>query len=121
MSDIMTLIADLQARGVHLEPRGDKLHLTADEGTLTPDLLAVVAARKGEIMALLGQCPCARCAAVPLLLPDGCLSHGVTAAQVAAWWALAQERDAEVSCCHCCGGPSPSQALVCRRCEEATG
>ena len=81
----------------------------------------MVAARKGELLAALGQCSCARCAAVPVLMQDGCESHSVSAAQVAAWWALAEERDAEVSCCHCCAGPAPSGSLVCRRCEEATG
>jgi hypothetical protein len=123
MSDIMTLIADLRARGVEMEPRGDKLHLTADEGTLTPDLLAVVAEHKADLLAALqGRCSptCTRCAAGKVQLPDGCLSHGVTPEMVARWWALAEEMDRTVSWCHCCGGPAPSGALACRRCEEAT-
>jgi ribosomal protein L40E len=123
MSDAMALIADLRARGVEVEPRGDKLHLTADEGTLTPDLLAVVAEHKAELLAALQEpcCPtCARRVGPPLDITDGCLTHGVTPEQTARWWALAEEMGATVSWCHCCGGPAPNEALACRKCEEAT-
>jgi ribosomal protein L40E len=116
------LLSDLRARGVHLEPQGDRLRVVAPRGVLTADLRAVLAEHKGDLLAALqGQCSptCARCAAGPVVLPDGCELHHVKAEDVARWWALAQERDAEVSVCHCCGGPAPSRALRCRRCEEA--
>jgi len=120
VTDATALIADLRARGVEVEPRGDKLHLTADEGTLTPDLLAVVAEHKAELLAALQApyCPaCGRRAGPPLDIGDGCLTHGVTPEQTARWWQVANERDAEVSVCHCCAGPAPSGALACRKCE----
>lgn len=125
MTEVMVLIADLRARGVELEPRGDKLHLTAPTGTLTPDVLAMIAEHKPEVMAALREhercCPaCGRRAGPPLRIDDGCQLHNVSADQVAAWWKVAQERDAHVSVCHCCAGPAPSAALVCRRCEEAS-
>lgn len=49
--------------------------------------------------------------------PLGCALHKLTEAQVERWWNLAQERDADVSVCACCGGPAPSGVLACRRCE----
>jgi ribosomal protein L40E len=122
VSDIMTLIADLRAKGVELAPNGDKLRVRAPEGTLTPDLLAVVAEHKAELLAALSAhcCPaCERRARPPLDISDGCESHHITPEMVARWWTLAQEKDAQVSVCHCCGGPAPDQALRCRRCEEA--
>jgi ribosomal protein L40E len=121
--DATALLADLRARGVELERRGDKLHWRAPEGVLTPDLLAVLAERKAEIMALLvGPTCCRYCAeraAWPDPLADGCGLHGVTADQVASWWAEAEKRGATVSYCACCGGPSPNGALACRKCGGA--
>ena len=114
------LLSDLRARGVRLEPQGDKLRVVAPRGVLTPELTAMVAEHKADLLAALqGRCSptCARCAAGPVQLPDGCLSHGVTPEQVARWWVLAQDKDATVSVCHCCGGPAPSEALRCRRCD----
>jgi hypothetical protein len=114
------LLSDLRARGVRLEPQGDKLRVVAPKGVLTPDLRATLAEHKGELLAALQApcCPaCARRAGPPLDISDGCQTHGVTPEQVARWWALAQEMDRTVSFCHCCAGPAPSQALRCRRCE----
>jgi ribosomal protein L40E len=116
----MTLIADLRARGIEMEPKGEKLRLRADEGVLTPELKALVFEHKAEIMAALGApcCPaCGRRAGPPIDISDGCESHHITPEQTARWWALAQEMGATVSVCHCCGGPSPTRALACRRCE----
>lgn len=119
MTDAATLLADLRARGVELEPRGDKLHWRAPESAVTPELLAVLAEHKAELLALLAGHCCAVCAerqARPDPLADGCHLHGVTAHQVASWWAEAKKRDATVSFCACCGAPATSGSLVCRRC-----
>ena len=116
-----SLLADLRARGVHLEPVGHKLRVVAPRGVLTAELQALLTPQKADLLAALqGRCSpaCSRCGAGTVLLPDGCELHGVTAEDVARWWRVAQERDAEVSICHCCGGPAPSGALRCRRCEE---
>lgn len=56
---------------------------------------------------------------------EGC-PHGVTEPDTAGWWAVAEERDAEVGVCCCCGGPSPVRAPLgvyrlmpyCGRCDE---
>jgi hypothetical protein len=116
----MALLADLRAKGVELEPRGDKLCLRAEEGVLTAELKALVVEHKAEIMNVLRApcCPaCGRRNGPPLDISDGCTLHNISAAQVARWWALAQEMDRTVSWCHCCAGPAPSGALRCRRCE----
>ena len=114
------LLSDLRARGVRLEPQGDRLRVVAPKGVLTADLRAVLTERKGEIMEALGApcCPaCARRNGPPLDISDGCETHGITPEMTVHWWALAREMGATVSWCHCCGGPSPSGALACRRCE----
>lgn len=114
------LLSDLRARGLRLEPQGDKLRVVAPKGVLTPELAAVVAEHKWELMAALQEpcCPgCARRNGSPAVISDGCESHHITPEQTARWWALAQEMGATVSWCHCCAGPAPSQALRCRRCE----
>ena len=103
-----------------METRGDRLHLRADEDVLTPELKALVLEHKSEIMAALRDpcCPaCGRRAGPPLDISDGCDLHHVTPEQTARWWVLAQDKDATVSVCHCCGGPAPSEALRCRRCD----
>jgi len=123
VSDIMTLIADLRAKGVEMEPNGDKLRLRADEGVLTPELRAMVFEHKAEIMEALRSpcCPaCARRAGPPLDVSDGCESHHITPEMTAHWWALAEEMGATVRFCHCCAGPAPSGALACRKCEGET-
>jgi ribosomal protein L40E len=119
----MALLSDLRARGVRLEPQGDSLRVVAPKGILTADLRAVVAEHKAELLAALREPCCPACArrAGPLLdVSDGCESHHITPEQVARWWALAESMGAVVSVCHCCGGPSPNEALACRKCEEAT-
>lgn len=117
--DAPTLLADLRARGVELEPRGDKLHYRAPEGTVTAELLAVLAEHKSELLALLtGHC-CAVCAErLARLDPlgDGCELHGVSPEDVARWWKVAEGKDATVSFCACCGAPATSGELVCKRC-----
>ncbi len=47
------LIADLRARGVVLEPEGDKLHVTAPVGVLTDEIKSRLAERKAELIALI--------------------------------------------------------------------
>ena len=48
-----TLIRDLTARGVRLEPRGDRLHVDAPAGTLTAAIVEELRRRKGEVLAAL--------------------------------------------------------------------
>jgi len=116
--DAMTLLREAREAGLAVHIDGDNLVVEGPK-TAAP-VVEKLRQHKPEVLAALqGQCSptCAGCAAGPVQLPDGCLSHGVTPEMVGAWWALAEERAAEVSFCHCCGGPSPSQALRCRRCE----
>ena len=52
-------IKTLESQGVRLSPRGHQLHVDAPRGTITPDLVESIAARKAELLALLEgrQCP----------------------------------------------------------------
>lgn len=47
------LLADLEGRGVRFEPRGDRLHVSAPRGVVTPADRARLAEAKAEILALL--------------------------------------------------------------------
>jgi len=53
MSAAPDLLADLTRSGIKLTPRGDKLHVEAPRGTLTPELRKTLAERKAEILAQL--------------------------------------------------------------------
>ena len=119
--DAVALLADLKKRGVELEPRGKKLHCRAPEGTLTPELLAVLQEHKSALLALLARSCCPgydRRAGPPVSIVDGCDLHSISAAQVAEWWTQAEGRNAHVSYCTCCAGPAPGGSIACRRCER---
>jgi hypothetical protein len=45
------ILADLAQRGVHLHPDGDRLHVDAPRGVLTPALLETLRAHKPELLA----------------------------------------------------------------------
>ena len=47
------LLADLDARGVHLTARGDRLEYDAPAGAMTPELMAQLKTNKGELLAIL--------------------------------------------------------------------
>jgi len=118
--DAISLLAEARDAGLYLHVDGDKLVVEGPK-TAAP-VVERLRQHKAEVMAALrGHCcpACAGRAGPPLRIDDGCESHGVTPEQVGRWWKVAQERDAEVSVCHCCAGPAPSGALRCRRCEEA--
>lgn len=51
---IVEFLSDLRSLGVELKIHGDKLHLNAPKGVLTPSLKAELAARKEEILDFLG-------------------------------------------------------------------
>lgn len=55
------------------------------------------------------------------VLTDGCTAHNIPESQVAYWWTVVGEKDAVVSVCICCGGPSPSGATRCKKCPEEVG
>jgi|GEM_PF-2352469 len=44
------LLADLARSGIKLTPRGDKLHVEAPKGTLTPELRQTLAERKADLL-----------------------------------------------------------------------
>jgi len=114
----LTLLREAQEAGLEIAVVGDSLEIVGPKSA--GPIVERIRQHKAEVLAaLLGCCSptCARCAAGTVLLPDGCETHHITPEMVGAWWALAQERDAEVTFCHCCAGPAPSGALVCRRCE----
>ena len=116
--DVLTLLREARAAGLHLRAEGDKL-LVEGPKTAAP-IVERLRQHKPEVLAALRDHCCPACgprAGPPLDISDGCLSHGVTSEQTARWWSVAQDKDATVSVCHCCGGPAPSEALVCRRCE----
>jgi len=53
---------------------------------------------------------------------DGCRKHGMSAADVARWWARVEAQDAHVTMCVCCLGPAPLPPTpdgTCKRCGEA--
>jgi amino acid adenylation domain-containing protein/non-ribosomal peptide synthase protein (TIGR01720 family) len=54
-ADLRQLLADLARRGVRLSTRGDVLQCDAPRGGLTADTRALLAARKGEIIAFLDR------------------------------------------------------------------
>jgi hypothetical protein len=49
----LTLLADLQARGVLLSAEDDRLSFDAPAGVMTPDVKAALKARKPELLAIL--------------------------------------------------------------------
>ena len=116
--DAMSLLAEAREAGLCLHIDGDNLVV---EGPATAaNVVEKLRQHKPEVMAALQApcCPaCVRRAGPPIDISDGCLTHGVTPEQTAHWWRLAEEMGATVSCCHCCGGPAPNEALACRRCE----
>jgi TubC N-terminal docking domain len=53
----LVLMRDLEAAGVVLEVRGDRLHVDAPAGMVTPDMRASLARHKGELLAMLAADP----------------------------------------------------------------
>ena len=116
--DPLTLLREAREAGLAVHIDGDKL--VVEGPMIAAPVVEKLRQHKPEVMAALEAacCPaCGRHAGPPMDIADGCLSHQVTPEQVAHWWALAQEMDRTVSWYHCCGGPAPSGALVCRKCE----
>ena len=114
----LVLLEEARQAGLQIAVAGDSLEIRGPKAAAS--IVERIRQHKAEVVAALqGRCTprCARCAAGRVLLPDGCQLHGVTAEDVARWWRVAQERDAEVSVCHCCAGPAPSGLLRCRTCE----
>jgi hypothetical protein len=115
--DALTVLEAARAAGLRIEAEGDRLLVKGPRDAA--HVVELLRQHKAEVLlALQGRCSptCRRCAAGPVLLPDGCELHSVSAEDVARWWKAAEERDAEVSVCHCCAGPAPSGMLVCRKC-----
>jgi ribosomal protein L40E len=116
--DVLTLLREARAAGLHLRADGDNLVVEGPR-TAAP-IVEKLRQHKADILAALGApcCPaCGRRNGPPIDIADGCQAHHITPEMTARWWALAQEMDRTVSWCHCCGGPSPNGALRCRRCE----
>ena len=116
--DAMTLLREAREAGLAVHIDGDNLVVEGPK-TAAP-VVEKLRQYKAEIMAALGApcCPaCARRTGPPLDIGDGCESHHITPEMVGRWWTLAESMGATVSWCHCCAGPAPSGALVCRRCE----
>lgn len=53
MRPVYDLLAQLRSSGVHILVKGEKLHLNAPKGSLTPEIRAEVAQRKADILAVL--------------------------------------------------------------------
>jgi len=51
-------VSRLKQLDVRLSPRGHQLHVDAPRNRITPDLVASIAVRKAELLALLGRRPC---------------------------------------------------------------
>ena len=56
----MELLNELTERGVILEPRGERLHVEAPRGVLTPEFRQALIEHKPEILAMLRPC-CPTC------------------------------------------------------------
>jgi ribosomal protein L40E len=120
----LTLLREAREAGLKIAVVGDSLEIVGPKAAAP--IVERIRQHKPEVLAALrdGCCPaCDRrrngCAiGPPLDISDGCELHHVTPEQTAHWWSVAQDKDATVSVCHCCGGPAPNEALVCRRCEE---
>jgi hypothetical protein len=116
--DVLTLLREAREAGLHVQVEGDKLKVEGPR-TAAP-IVERLREHKAEVLAVLrGPC-CRTCeprAGPPIDIGDGCGLHHVTPEMVARWWGLAESMDRTVSVCHCCGGPAPSEALVCRKCE----
>jgi hypothetical protein len=116
--DAMTLLREAQEAGLAVHIDGDNLVVEGPR-TAAP-VVEKLRQHKAEVLAALRDpcCPaCGRRTGPPIDITDGCETHHITPEMVGHWWRLAREMGAEVSWCHCCGGPSPSGALACRRCE----
>lgn len=114
----LTLLREAREAGLEIAVVGDSLEITGPKSAAP--IVERIRQYKPEVMAALRApcCPaCAEPTGLPLRMEDGCESHAVTPQDVARWWRVVDERDATVSYCHCCGGPAPSGALRCRRCE----
>jgi hypothetical protein len=55
----VAMIADLRRVGIHLSSNGDRLHIEAPKGKLTPELKRVLSERKPELLAALKNDPIA--------------------------------------------------------------
>ena len=107
MGGVDLLLQEARQAGLTITVEGETLLLKGPRSA--EPIVERIRQHKAEIMAALRS--------VPLTLVDGCQLHHITPEMVAHWWGLAQSMNAVVSMCLCCGGPSPSQALGCRRCE----
>jgi hypothetical protein len=65
----LTLMRDLQAAGVVLEARGDRLHVDAPVGLITPEMRDSIARHKPELLAMLAADPAEYANWAPLDLP----------------------------------------------------
>ena len=106
------LLDRLHAAGVQLTANGDKLHVSAPPGVLTPELRAELLANKPALLEVL--------TAPQFIVEDGCEAHNVSAEAVASRSAEVQRRNLAPGCCACCSGPASLQALVCRFCTPLT-
>jgi len=52
---VTALLAQLTARGITLRPNGDRLRIEAPEGELTDADMAIIAARKAELLTALSR------------------------------------------------------------------
>jgi hypothetical protein len=51
----LELLNDMRSRDIQLECRGDKLHVSAPKGTVTPEIRATLVEQKDALMALLSE------------------------------------------------------------------
>jgi len=76
------LLRDLEARGVILEARGDRLRVTAPLGALSPDVVEALRRHKAELLALVAGEP----RPFPYLSPRGDLVIPFGADSNLCWW-----------------------------------
>lgn len=101
---VETLLADLKARGVYLEAAGDKLRVNAPKGFLTPQVRAVLLARKAELLARLGGA---------VIRPAG--GSETLAARVRGQQDTAQVAAAKAEICWHCRGQKDCRCALCGR------
>lgn len=74
--NVIELLAELRGRGVRLQANGDKLHVSAPNGVVTPQLRASLVEHKTELLAILAVAPlCHDCHGRPIAAGSDYFCH----------------------------------------------